>query len=222
MEISNTTDSLLFDMDGTLWDATDSYAAVWNHCFDSHNVDIHITGADLVPYMGKPIEMIVEGITRQRVDTVFNPDKFVEALGVAEDEMMPRLGGKLYPGVYDCLRELSQHYRLFMVSNCGLNGLHTFMQFTHTEQFFTGSVSYGERPVPKSDNMRYLIDTYKLRNAVYVGDTQGDCDQTHRAGLPFVFAQYGFGNCQDYDLAFDNFADLTDFFIKLKQHTHLL
>lgn len=76
---NNDIDSLLFDMDGTLWDATGSYAAVWNRCFADCCIDIRLTGADLVPYMGKPIEVIVEGITSGRVPAAFSRDAFVAA-----------------------------------------------------------------------------------------------------------------------------------------------
>ena len=216
MIIDKNIDSLLFDMDGTLWNATDSYAEIWNRCFADCGIDICITGNDLVSYMGKPIEIIVNGITGGRVDENFDREAFVDALGRVEDDMMPRLGGKLYPGVYDGLKELSRHYKLFMVSNCGRNGLRNFMQFTGTTGFFTGSISYGENPVPKGENMSCLIKKYSLKGAIYVGDTQGDCDETHRAGIPFAYARYGFGMCQGYDMAFDSFADFTQYFIKLK------
>jgi len=33
-------DSLIFDMDGTLWDAVDTYAASWNLVFNELGIDI--------------------------------------------------------------------------------------------------------------------------------------------------------------------------------------
>lgn len=211
------TDSLIFDMDGTLWNATDSYAEVWNYCYNSRGIDLHIGGSDLVPYMGKPIEVIAKGLTDGHVPADFDYCEFVEALSIAEEEMMPRLGGTLFPGVKEGLAALAQHYRLLMMSNCGCNGLRNFMQFTGTAQFFSGSITYGENPVPKSGNIRRLIEQYGLEHAVYVGDTQGDCDETHRAGIPFVYVSYGFGNCQGYDIAFDSYAELAKFFINLRK-----
>lgn len=216
MIIDENVDSIIFDMDGTLWNATDSYAAIWNRCFDDNGIDIHVTGEELVPYMGKPLDVIVDGITNGRVGQCFDKAKYVADLARVEDEMMLALGGKLYAGVYEGLERLSRHYKLFMLSNCGRNGLHNFMQFTHTADFFSGSVSYGENPVPKSENIKRLATHYGLKRPVYVGDTQGDCDETHRAGIPFVYVRYGFGYCQDYDMAFDSFADLTEFFVELK------
>ena len=38
MNTSNV-DSLIFDMDGTLWDAISSYCEIWRICFANHGVD---------------------------------------------------------------------------------------------------------------------------------------------------------------------------------------
>ena len=34
-------------------------------------------------------------------------------------------------------------------------------------------------------------------DAVYVGDTQGDADAAAKAGIPFIFTEYGFGSVKD-------------------------
>ena len=41
MKIENV-DSLIFDMDGTLWDAMKSYAEVWNVAFKEYGLDITV------------------------------------------------------------------------------------------------------------------------------------------------------------------------------------
>lgn len=55
-------DSLIFDMDGTLWDAVDSYVAVWNKTFESMGYSVSVSRDDLLRYMGKPLGEIVESI----------------------------------------------------------------------------------------------------------------------------------------------------------------
>ena len=40
---------------------------------------------------------------------------------------------------------------------------------------------------------RLLAERNALDCAVYVGDTQGDLDSASAAGIPFIFASYGFG-----------------------------
>ena len=54
-----------------------------------------------------------------------------------------------------------------------------------------------------------------LKNSVYVGDTNGDSTAAKKAGIPFIYAKYGFGErsgrgrVTDYTYAVDTFAELT-------------
>ena len=43
------------------------------------------------------------------------------------------------------------------------------------------------------------MEKYGISSAVYVGDTQGDMEASYQAGLPFVWAAYGFGQPENYD-----------------------
>ena len=44
---------------------------------------------------------------------------------------------------------------------------------------------------------------------MYVGDTEGDAESAKVAGIPFVFAKYGFGNVKEYQYAINKFEDLS-------------
>lgn len=209
-------DSIIFDMDGTLWDATASYCEIWRICFANRGVCFPFSDDEIKAYMGTPIDGIFDDIVR-RTGVEFDRESFLSEISRVEDEEMLRLGGKLFPGVVDGLRRLSKHYRLFMVSNCSRYGLRNFMAFTGTAPYFTGSLSYGQRNVPKSENIHEIIRQYGLKCPIYFGDTQSDCDETHRAGINFAFASYGFGKCSDFDLQFASFAEFTDYFLKNKE-----
>ena len=52
-------DALIFDMDGTLWNATESYAKIWNETCACFGMKTHFVGSDLLQYMGMGIEEIV-------------------------------------------------------------------------------------------------------------------------------------------------------------------
>ena len=69
--------------------------------------------------------------------------------------------------------------------------------------------------MPKHHNIKLLVDTHQLKNPVYIGDTAGDGEQSRQAGVPFIFVSYGFGTTDDYDLKFDDFKSLTDYFMSL-------
>ncbi len=205
----NQVDSIIFDMDGTLWDAMSTYVEVWNRAFAEYGVDGSITSDILLKGMGKPLNEIKE-ILGSQFEINVDSDSFLQRVYEIEDEIMPTMGGELYPGLVDGLKQLAKRYKLFLVSNCGENGLLNFMEFAGVKAYITDYVSYGMNPQSKSQNILMIKDKHNLKNPIYVGDTQGDSDQTHAAGLPFVFCSYGFGKCDDYELKIDTFGELVE------------
>lgn len=203
-------DSIIFDMDGTLWDAVDSYCQIWDKTFSQLEIKMpKIPRQTLLDCMGLPITEIFNRIVNLPIDAT----KFLEVLDDNEKKMMPILGGRLYDGVFETIPVLSQHYKLFMVSNCGAEGLHNFLSFTKLKQFFSGTLTFGETQKGKSENIGTIIKTNNLKSPVYVGDTQGDCDSAHNAGIPMVFASYGFGKCDNAEYQINKFNQLLDLFL---------
>lgn len=194
-------DSLIFDMDGTLWDAVDSYCEIWNVTIDRFGTDMPKVYRDrLAPLMGKHLDEIYAELGGP--DNGY--DEFMSALAQAEHDMMPRLGGRLYDGVHETLEALAgSGIRLFMVSNCEKNGLPNFLRFTGMEHLFTDTLSFGQTGLGKDKNISALIERYQLIRPLYIGDVAGDCEAAHRAGVPFAWARYGFGDAvpdADYEL----------------------
>lgn len=201
-------DSYIFDMDGTLWDAVDSYALIWNITIDELGLEIApVTRATLMPLMGTPLSGIYDAIVGD--DAIRK--EFVEALRRNEDKIMPTHPGTLYDGVRQTLTQLHDGgARLFMVSNCSPLGLPNFLRLTGLAPLFTDYRSYGQNGLEKNRNISDLVHAYGLQSPVYVGDTQGDCDQTHAAGIPFVWAAYGFGgNVDGADYVIQSISELT-------------
>lgn len=199
-------DSIIFDMDGTLWDAVDSYCKIWDITFEQMGYSQIVSRQELLECMGMPINEISQKIVTENIDET----KYLELLDKNECEMMPILGGKLYNGVAEGIKLLSTRFKLFMVSNCGSDGLKNFLEFTQLKPFFSDTLTYGETLLPKSENIKLLIARNNLSNAVYVGDTQGDCNAAHKAGIPMIFAKYGFGKCDDAEYEIESFPELLD------------
>jgi phosphoglycolate phosphatase len=199
-------------MDGTMWNATESYAKIWNETCASFGIDAFFSGADLEPLMGMSIENIMERLLGEHM--AVDKADFLKVLGENEDAMMPKLGGILYPGVKESLDRLHDNYRLFMLSNCSSRGLLNFVNYTGTAHFFEGLLTQGERPVEKCENLRFMAQKYSLKSPAYVGDTQADCEQAHEAGMPFVFASWGFGECINAEWRFVSIEEMTKYFLK--------
>lgn len=208
------TDALVFDMDGTLWDAVDSYCEVWNVGFRRFGIERTVTRDELIACMG----LSIGEIYRRIICGAAAPDEreFLAFIESEEKRLMPLLGGTPYPGVKDGIRRLSEAYQVFLLSNCGESGLTDMMRHVGITPYVKEAVTYGATLLPKSENLKMLKAKHSLRQPVYVGDTQGDCNQTRLADMPFVYAAYGFGDCTGYDKSVDLFQELVDFFMDIK------
>ena len=211
--VINKPDSLIFDMDGTLWDAVDTYVASWNAALEKEKIDLVMTAEDLGFMMGWEKRKVLE---RMLPDYSFDEqERIFETINVFRSELISEMGGKLYDGVVDGLTLLSKEYRLFIVSNCPENLIQQFMEFCKISHLITDEMAHGVNSKPKNYNIKLLIEKHGLKNSIYIGDTQTDSEESRMAQLPFVFLSYGFGKTDDYDLKFDDFGSFTNHFLGL-------
>ena len=207
-------DAIIFDMDGTLWDATDSYVKCWNIAAKRLGYPTEVDRKMLESVMGweekKAYEFLFPGIGEEKITSL------AAMVSNVQDELLPQLGGKIYEGVKEGLKRLSTAYKLFVLSNCPKHTIKQFMNFAGIDNLITGSISFGENRVAKSENIRLLINRYHLKNVVYVGDTNSDRVQCENAGVPFVYVSYGFDKVDKFYKSFDHFATLTDYFLDNK------
>lgn len=201
--------TLIFDMDGTLWDAVDTYCEIWNETYRRIGYDRTVSRQELLQCMGMPLPEITARIAPADMDIQL----FTKTLREVDSQLMPTLGGRLYDGVAKYIPLLAQHYRLMMVSNCGPHGLDYFMQYTGLGAFFTDTLTNGQTRLPKSENIRILLSRWGDNKAIYIGDTQSDCDQAHLAGIPMLHLTYGFGTCIDAEYSANSFSQLSEMFL---------
>ena len=64
-----------------------------------------------------------------------------------------------------------------------------------------GSVSSFPKPLSAQEEQMYLARC-----------TQGDLEASRKAGIPFVFCRYGFGDPVEWDAAVDAFPELLNLF----------
>jgi phosphoglycolate phosphatase len=206
-------DSLIFDMDGTLWDAVDTYANSWNLVFEKLSIQRIIGRNDLMELMG----MEGKKLTRVLMPD-FDDDKGLDIymdVNETRRQILPTSGGVLYEGVAEGIKQLATKYKLFVLSNCAVGIIPLFINWAKIGDDITDSIAYGENNMPKHHNMQLLIDKHQLKHPVYIGDTNGDAEQTRMAGIPFIFVTYGFGKTDDYALKFDDFGSLTKYYMSL-------
>lgn len=207
-------DSLIFDMDGTLWDALDTYVNSWNLGLQEENIDRVVTGEEIGSLMGLDSQKVLDSILPDYPREVQH--NIYETINKHRAEQVASLGGTLYDGVIEGLRELSESYKLFIVSNCPKGMISLFMEWAGIADIITDEVAYGFNNKPKHHNIKLLVDKHELKNPVYIGDTEGDQKESELAKVPFVFFSFGFGSTEKYDLKFDDFQSFTQYFLSLK------
>ena len=74
-----------------------------------------------------------------------------------------------------------------------------FLRKTQLEAYIKDIECFGNTGKNKGENIRLLVKRNSLKAPVYIGDTKGDCDASKEAGVPFIFASYGFGNVIEYE-----------------------
>ena len=200
-------DSIIFDVDGTIWDSTESVAASWNKAIREHSdLDLTLEPVSLSRVFGKTMTEIADILF-----PALAPDERMKLLDVCfneENRYLEDHPGILYPGVAETIRDLSHKYPLYIVSNCQCGYIEVMLRTTGLEPYIRDHLCFGETQVPKGETILMLMEKNGLKSPVYVGDTQGDADSCKTAGIPFIFAGYGFGDVPDARMQIRTFSDL--------------
>jgi phosphoglycolate phosphatase len=205
-------DSIIFDLDGTLWDASSASAEGWNIALQNLGIDVMITGDDIKSISGKPYRECME-ILLPDIDP--ESDVFYDELNRQEKVIIEKKGGILYDSVHGCLEVLSESYKLFIISNCEGWYLDEFFRFSEVKKYFSGYDCHGKSNKTKKEMIQEMAKKQGLYRPVYVGDTDGDHKSASDAGIDFIHIRHGFGKPASIPcMAFENFKELSDFFLK--------
>ena len=198
---------IIFDLDGTLWDSAQAVVDSWNVVIDSLP-DFHkrITVEDMESLMGKTMDDIAF--------TYFNTvsrDRALEILQSCmdyENEYLEKVGGILYPQLEQVLADLSEDYVLAIVSNCQSGYIEAFLKYHKLEQYFDDFECFGNTKQEKDVNISAVVERNGLEKAMYVGDVLGDYNSSIKAGLPFIWAKYGFGDVPQARYCMESLSEL--------------
>ena len=201
-------ENLILDIDGTLWDSRALVAEGYNIQLRKESLSHLCLDAELLTaQFGKVKDAIADDIFGE----IPVPERYnlidrcmdMEREHMRQDEC--RIG---YPAVRETLEQLAKKYRIFIVSNCECGYPELVLDKMDLGAFVQDHLCFGDTRTTKGQTILTLMKKHNLKNCIYVGDTQGDYEATLEAGIPFVWASYGFGNPTGYDKKIDTFADL--------------
>ena len=202
-------DAIIFDLDGTLWSAVDSCLKATSLVKKEHSdITRDVTKEQVESAMGKTSEEIINiyygYLPREKGEEYAN-----EAFNKNVDNLLKE-GGTLYPNTRETIIKLSKKYKLFIVSNCVKGYIESFLNTSGIKDYFSDYESYGRTLLSKGKNIKLVIERNNLKNPIYVGDTKGDMEASKIAGIPFVYASYGFGKVDKYDYKIADISELLD------------
>ena len=200
--------SLIFDIDGTLWDSRALVAEGYNIQLKAEGYDHLCVDAEVLrPLFGKTMAAIADVILAE----IPVPERYglMERCMDTENKYLAENECKIgYAGVKETLEELKKSYRLFIVSNAQCGYPELCMEKLEISHLFEGQLCYGDTGTEKGETILQLMRRHNIDDAVYIGDTQGDYEATLVAGIPFIWCAFGFGNPDGYAAKLEDFRQL--------------
>ena len=200
-------EGIIFDVDGTLWDSTESVAMGWNKAMSTRD-DVHaeITADILKQHFGKPMNEIYNALFPG-----FSKEEQI-ALGSLcleeGDKFLEEYPGRIFDGVEETFRKLSKTTDIYICSNCHCGYIELFLKTSGLTDTVKDHLCFGETGTSKGQTLLTLMKRNHIKDVVYVGDTIGDQQACEEAGIPFIFASYGFGDVKDPDGCIEKIPDL--------------
>jgi phosphoglycolate phosphatase len=200
--------NIIFDVDGTLWDTTEVVAKAWNRAISEVGGTSAIITSDILKKVfGKTMDKIAEEVfadaSKETRELLLE-----KCCQYEQDALRENVDNLLFPGVKDTLAKLSERFGLFIISNCHSGYIELFMKKVGVEGYITDFECFGDTNKSKGENIKLVIERNHLDDVVYVGDTLGDYEATVFAGIPFIFAKYGFGNVESCYLEISEINEL--------------
>ena len=205
-------ESLIFDIDGTLWDSRAIIAEGYNEVLRQAGYpELCVDAEDLKRLFGKTMSEIAD-ILLAKVPEEQRYPLMEKCIDVGDGKLLDDPCNIGYPGVVETLEELSKRYRLLIVSNSQAGYHQPTMEKLGIGHLIQGHLCFGDTGTDKGTTIRILMEKHGIKSAVYIGDTQGDYEASCNAGLPFVWVSFGFGVPEGYAYKADSFPELAEIF----------
>ena len=203
-------DGLILDVDGTIWNTTGIVAEAWNKTIDTFFPQVpHVNAEILKGQFGKTMDVIADNL----FGVLSAEDKkiLMEKCCIYEQKaLLDNTKNITYEGVIETLKKLSSIIPIFIVSNCQSGYIELVIEKNKITPLIKDFECFGNTGKSKAENIKLIASRNGLKAPVYIGDTQGDYEACKEAGVPFIWAAYGFGKPEDnnYYAKIDSFTQL--------------
>lgn len=207
---------IIFDLDGTLWDVTDTTYMSVNEVSNKYKLNS----------VSRDVVISCFGLDKENTSLKYYPTlskefrlKLMDEIAILNINRLKISGGSIYDGVKDTLKILSKKYNLYIVSNTANNEyIEAFLDSTNLRDYFKDYIAASSINISKSDAIKKIISDNKIQCAIYVGDTIYDFDASKCACIPFIWAKYGFGKNVNGEYSINCFNEIVSVIENIFKH----
>ena len=193
----------IFDLDGVLIDSAHMMEQAWNICELEHKLTQPFS--EYFKHIGKPFRDIMKELGIDEVEAVKHTyDK-------ASLELMEYCL-EFYDDVETVLGYLKQENKIAVVTSKTAERTNVILDRLDVEFDYVVSPKKGLRGKPAPDQILFCLAMTQTdpKDAVYIGDMQVDYEAATRAGIDFIHARYGYGQCDHSVKSIENLNSLLD------------
>lgn len=217
------TSSIIFDMDGTLFQTNKILELALDETF-SHLRSLKLWDADT------PIDTYrkIMGVPLPTVWEILLPEHSNEVRKQTDAYFLEKLvtniksgNGALYPNTKEIFRFLHKNgYKIFIASNGLTEYLHAIVTYYNLDKWVTETFSIEQiDTLDKGDLVRVIIDKYAIKLGAVVGDRISDIIAAKDNGLLSIGCHFDFANEEELAQADYVIHNLNDLQMLLVEHS---
>ena len=201
-------ESLIFDIDGTLWDSRAIVAEGYNAQLKEEGLEQFFVNPEILKGVFGKVMTEIADVIFASIDPSQRYELMDRCMKTENDYLFANDCNIGYPKVKETLEALSKKHRLFIVSNsqCGYPEL--CIDKLGLGDCIEGHMCFGDTGTSKGQTILTLIRKHNIGSCIYIGDTQGDLEACREAGIPFIFCGYGLGTADSWDLRIERIDEL--------------
>ena len=143
--------AIIFDLDGTLWDTSIEIEQVWKEVAENYNIKIN--QEKIKQIMGFTKDEIIEYLFKGNSEEV---NEFITKCQENENKYLKKNGGHIYKNTIKTIKDLSNNYNLYIVSNCQSGYIEAFLEHYSIEKYFKDYECSGNTGLSKEKNIKGL------------------------------------------------------------------
>ncbi len=190
--------TVIFDFDGTLLDTS-------RGIFDTLRIVLEENGIaceeeTMNSFIGPPLYECLKDFYG------FSDEKTMEIVALYRKQYLKTglLGYAIYPGIMQLIERLKAFgSRLYVATNKPRETALKMLESSGLLAFFDGvyGAGMGDRNSIKAENILKIFEHCGSKDAIMVGDRNGDVEAAHQAGIPCLYVSWGFGSRAESEAA---------------------